>query len=991
MCNIQYTEIFCSKKKIRVSREVTIYPLSPVYPREIFRPVGSSVSFAVRIIGDYKPENIKWYKGLTKVDLDRTDIMVSDDGRNLTVLNLKKSDYGSYICTLKDEETQETRAKTDFQLSQPVFDHYGDIAHYWDFEMMQHREESHVEFLDTISHKKSTGTCARSSEGLVGNSLYLNMKRKRCNGFFTLYKDTYADECLTEPDNCIDGLSLSLWLNPNSATGDDFVYLVCGEPRGLCLKGKYNEAKGHFTISVSLTTTERRWKVDGLRIVIEEWQNIVVSWDPIGEMRVYLNSELKGSQFAEEKAQPRVAGEQHIAYLGKGPGEEKDISYINGLYDELVIWYQRVISAKETSTMFLQVRGMGPYPEDESTYEFEIAEGESATFHCPYQIPLLFRSHLNWVRDDHILPELRGRSDVRVIGDTMLSMTCQYFSGARLVISDPFKIKFPGVPEEEKSIHELTSDMTEEVKEEEEDKHNEMILQFQKNEQPAGVEQQDVLRELPCASYPCLNGGTCENQEVKYKLGENTVIDYLYKCLCTDEYIGENCQNDVDECDDATLNDCSPFAVCQNSEGSYQCQCQTGYHGDGKQCIAQKVTIKLANPDICDHYMEKVHRCIIITHQLHQCGIEIDMDITGKYRTDQIVWMKHIAKLNRTSSKSTKFKDEEVEFMVSEDGKQKQFSCEESDFAENYFTVEVQNGQFPTPKFTFKIIHKSIDINECELETDDCDEHAECENTPAAYICLCHTGYEGSGKKCEDLDECSVFNLNNCDRHAECINTPGSYECHCKEGYKGDGNHCVEIDCPELGEFENGRVSGASHSFYDNAVFTCYNGYRLSGSKALTCLQTGQWSAQLPVCEDINECEVNNYCDPRAICSNLPGTFECRCQTGYLGDGTHCADIDECQSSNPCHHHARCTNVDGGFTCTCYHSAAMTTEDSTCGEYGGYRNESMMRKQAKIGMMGMELPIKELEPPVNLNISKMEYNKTLMMELETKKTGKLVL
>ncbi|XP_070537074.1 uncharacterized protein [Ptychodera flava] len=444
-CAIYSTQkYFVAKRRFRVSREVTIYPLSPVYPREIFRPVGSSVSFAVRIIGDYKPENIKWYKGLTKVDLDRTDIMVSDDGRNLTVLNLKKSDYGSYICTLKDEETQETRAKTDFQLSQPVFDHYGDIAHYWDFEMMQHREESHVEFLDTISHKKSTGTCARSSEGLVGNSLYLNMKRKRCNGFFTLYKDTYADECLTEPDNCIDGLSLSLWLNPNSATGDDFVYLVCGEPRGLCLKGKYNEAKGHFTISVSLTTTERRWKVDGLRIVIEEWQNIVVSWDPIGEMRVYLNSELKGSQFAEEKAQPRVAGEQHIAYLGKGPGEEKDISYINGLYDELVIWYQRVISAKETSTMFLQVRGMGPYPEDESTYEFEIAEGESATFHCPYQIPLLFRSHLNWVRDDHILPELRGRSDVRVIGDTMLSMTCQYFSGARLVISDPFKIKFPG-------------------------------------------------------------------------------------------------------------------------------------------------------------------------------------------------------------------------------------------------------------------------------------------------------------------------------------------------------------------------------------------------------------------------------------------------------------------------------------------------------------------------------------------------------------------
>lgn len=35
---------------------------------------------------------------------------------------------------------------------------------------------------------------------------------------------------------------------------------------------------------------------------------------------------------------------------------------------------------------------------------------------------------------------------------------------------------------------------------------------------------------------------------------------------------------------------------------------------------------------------------------------------------------------------------------------------------------------------------------------------------------------------------------------------------------------------------------------------------------------------------DVNECE-NNPCDEHGICTNTPGSYNCSCVDGYLGDG----------------------------------------------------------------------------------------------------------
>lgn len=40
---------------------------------------------------------------------------------------------------------------------------------------------------------------------------------------------------------------------------------------------------------------------------------------------------------------------------------------------------------------------------------------------------------------------------------------------------------------------------------------------------------------------------------------------------------------------------------------------------------------------------------------------------------------------------------------------------------------------------------------------------------------------------------------------------------------------------------------------------------------------------------DIDECEIGAHnCDMHASCINVPGSFKCKCRTGWLGDGLKC-------------------------------------------------------------------------------------------------------
>ena len=42
----------------------------------------------------------------------------------------------------------------------------------------------------------------------------------------------------------------------------------------------------------------------------------------------------------------------------------------------------------------------------------------------------------------------------------------------------------------------------------------------------------------------------------------------------------------------------------------------------------------------------------------------------------------------------------------------------------------------------------TADINECEMETDNCDDNATCTDTIGSFNCTCNHGYDGDGVNC---------------------------------------------------------------------------------------------------------------------------------------------------------------------------------------------------------------------------------------------------
>ncbi|XP_016412871.1 stabilin-2-like [Sinocyclocheilus rhinocerous] len=140
-------------------------------------------------------------------------------------------------------------------------------------------------------------------------------------------------------------------------------------------------------------------------------------------------------------------------------------------------------------------------------------------------------------------------------------------------------------------------------------------------------------------------------------------------------------------------------------------------------------------------------------------------------------------------------------------------------------------------------------------------------------LCMCKPGYQGDGTQCTSINPCLK---GVCHANAVCEHTgPNQHVCTCTEGYSGDGRVCMPIDpCQtNLGNC----TSGSTRCVYDGP-----------GKSHCECLEGFQKFVEGKGCSVKDVCKPDS-CHKYATCATVePGTVDCKCREGYIGNGKIC-------------------------------------------------------------------------------------------------------
>ncbi|CAL8251670.1 unnamed protein product [Boreogadus saida] len=210
------------------------------------------------------------------------------------------------------------------------------------------------------------------------------------------------------------------------------------------------------------------------------------------------------------------------------------------------------------------------------------------------------------------------------------------------------------------------------------------------------------------------------------------------------------------------------------------------------------------------------------------------------------------------------------------------------------------------------------DIDECSQGSYMCHFNQQCVNTVGTYRCQarCGAGFKPSaaGSSCEDVDECQESSVSPCQH--QCLNTLGSYRCICHPGYQLSGPRCLDVN-------ECMRSVCPAHQQCRNTE---------GGYQCFDSCPAGMTKTDNGACVDVDECQDGSHmCRYSQICQNTVGGYGCVCPRGYRsqGVGLPCLDVDEClQTPGPCAHH--CRNVPGSFRCTCPPGTALLGDGRSC-------------------------------------------------------------
>ena len=71
------------------------------------------------------------------------------------------------------------------------------------------------------------------------------------------------------------------------------------------------------------------------------------------------------------------------------------------------------------------------------------------------------------------------------------------------------------------------------------------------------------------------------------------------------------------------------------------------------------------------------------------------------------------------------------------------------DMMEMALIAQVSFLHISSNKFSVTLLLIFPDIDECTIDTHNCDENANCADTDGSFQCTCQSGYEGNGTVCQ--------------------------------------------------------------------------------------------------------------------------------------------------------------------------------------------------------------------------------------------------
>ncbi|XP_025082455.1 multiple epidermal growth factor-like domains protein 6 isoform X4 [Pomacea canaliculata] len=407
-------------------------------------------------------------------------------------------------------------------------------------------------------------------------------------------------------------------------------------------------------------------------------------------------------------------------------------------------------------------------------------------------------------------------------------------------------------------------------------------------------------------------------------------------CTCRSGWTGGNCSDDINECTAHSSSPCVANSTCHNTNGSYLCVCDTGYHthadGNCTECVNNTYGTNCTSPCQCN--VTNTVSCHHVTGNCtckqgwegHTCDTDIDECVThncsGQYEMCHNIAGGYdcvcVTGYQRSASSIC------IPCAAGTFGNNCTLNC--TCVTNNTVNCSNVDGNCTCNiGWTGRICEQ--DIDECtQSPPPSCVANSTCSNTNGSYLCVCDTGYQtltdGNCTACTGNTfgaNCSKQCLCNLTNTVSCDHVTG--KCNCKRGW--DGATCnIKDQCPNVSSNCTGDKERCNNT-ENGPECVCEDGYHYNASGVCVECSTGTYGGN---CSSLCTCITNNTVN----CSKVDGA--CTCRSGWTG-GNCSDDINECtaHSSSPCVANSTCYNTNGSYLCVC-DTGYQTHADGNCTE-----------------------------------------------------------